>query len=421
MNRGRSIKKPDDEMLSGPPAAGKERPIYPARPQFYALRFGRLVQKSCLANQIGPAATLLLITVALTEDASHYRRGVTFWDGQIMPIIGLSSWRSLDRARKAAVNAGWLHYEPGGKSKAAVYWTIIPGSAEGIDDAPTDEGGHTDLHLRSAGESAGEKSNGTELHLRSAGDEANGAQAITQTKSSPFKPVPNPVPLPKDILSVETEIISVWNACDGVRKNRGDGLTAKRRTALRARLADRSWDWRAACAKFPLRCTLADPNSWRPDLDWFLKSDSVTKILEGTYDWIKSSGTPPGSGAGPNLTEDILKDDARLMAHLESLSSLNLYGLTNSEADRLTFFALSDWALAEGAPPPKLFIGMLKQLDRTIPERYDQSGHHRMNAYLSKKRQAAGNQSNGSLGQAAIKMVVDNLRNVTAVPEDLGP
>jgi hypothetical protein len=123
----------------------------------------------------------MLIFVAHTEDASHYRRGVTFFDGQLMQIVGIASWRALDRARKVAVAGGWLHYEPGGKGRAGVYWTLVPARAAGLDDLATDEG-DGEMHLRSAGESAGER--------------ANCAQVNGQSESSPFNPVPDPDPIP---------------------------------------------------------------------------------------------------------------------------------------------------------------------------------------------------------------------------------
>lgn len=86
-----------------------------------------------------------------------------------------------------------------------------------------------------------------------------------------------------------TEFISAWNNSRGSRPARS--LNAKRLRALNARLIEPEWDWRSALAKFPLQCTADDPHGWQPDLDWFLRPDSVNKILEGKYDWKKGGNS----------------------------------------------------------------------------------------------------------------------------------
>jgi hypothetical protein len=170
------------------------RPQYPKRSQFHANKFTRLLLKTCAAQEIGPAGAWMLTVIAHTEDASHYRRGVRFYDAQIQAIIGLSSWRALNRARQAAIAAGWLHYEPGGKARAGVYWTLIPESAKGLDDLASDEGLEPQMHLQNAGGSGGENQNGEEMHLRCAGESSVDAQVKGQSKSSPDVPNPNPIP-----------------------------------------------------------------------------------------------------------------------------------------------------------------------------------------------------------------------------------
>ncbi|MBN2024969.1 MAG: hypothetical protein JW809_19485 [Pirellulales bacterium] len=79
-----------------------------------------------------------------------------------------------------------------------------------------------------------------------------------------------------------------------MRKSQGDRLTEARRRAFRARLKSRQWreDYPKALAKFPLPCTVGD-DSWKPDLDWFLRPDSVTRILEGKYDFTKAASRSP--------------------------------------------------------------------------------------------------------------------------------
>lgn len=74
-------------------------------------------------------------------------------------------------------------------------------------------------------------------------------------------------------------------------------MAPKRRVSFNARLKDPGWDWRAALAKFPLKLVESNPGGWKPDMDWFLRPDSVGRILEGKYDWAKATGTA-GSAAG---------------------------------------------------------------------------------------------------------------------------
>lgn len=96
--------------------------------------------KVCAAQEIGPAAVLLVGVILHTEDAKWYRSGVTYYNDQLMSVLGFDSWGQLDRARAKAIKAGWLHYERGSKSRAGVYWGLIPECYENMDDLPIDEG-----------------------------------------------------------------------------------------------------------------------------------------------------------------------------------------------------------------------------------------------------------------------------------------
>lgn len=81
------------------------------------------------------------------------------------------------------------------------------------------------------------------------------------------------------------DVLAAWNQTAGVKRARE--LNSKRRATARTRLADATWEWRAALGKFPLPLCASDPNGWQPDFDWFLRPGSVTAILEGKYDWTK--------------------------------------------------------------------------------------------------------------------------------------
>jgi hypothetical protein len=100
---------------------------------------------------------------------------------------------------------------------------------------------------------------------------------------------PNPVPgtEPEPDPSID-DFVSAWNGTTGVIRCRD--VSPSRRKAIKTRLRFPAWDWKAALGKFPLKVTTGDPNAWKPDIDWFLKPDSVTKILEGKYDWEKRNG-----------------------------------------------------------------------------------------------------------------------------------
>jgi hypothetical protein len=87
-------------------------------------------------------------------------------------------------------------------------------------------------------------------------------------------------------------LLQTWNQTPGVRK--ALKLTGKRAKAAQARLADPDWRWREALAKFPLRC-FDTADGWTPDIDFFLRPDTVLKILEGKYDWSKD-----GNGKAPS-------------------------------------------------------------------------------------------------------------------------
>lgn len=112
---------------------------YPKRDGFFAGKFCRLMTKVCLANQIGSDGCYLLMTVAMTEDAKSYRGAVTFFNEQLLPLIGCRSVDALSRIRARCIDAGWLHYEPGGKGIPGSYWVVVPTQFRGVDNAPVDE------------------------------------------------------------------------------------------------------------------------------------------------------------------------------------------------------------------------------------------------------------------------------------------
>ena len=90
---------------------------YPKRSSHFAHKFCRTLTKSAAAQELGPEACWLLSVIVHQEDAIRYSRPVTFWNDQLLPLCGFGSRKRLESARRKAIEGGWIHYKPGGKSK----------------------------------------------------------------------------------------------------------------------------------------------------------------------------------------------------------------------------------------------------------------------------------------------------------------
>ena len=112
---------------------------YPDRPPFFAHRFVRLITKAAVAQELGPEVCWLLSIVVHTEDCKRYAGPVTFYNEQLLPLVGIGGRARLVRARQAAQEAGWLHYEPGARNRPGKYWVTIPAAYEGLPDYPVDQ------------------------------------------------------------------------------------------------------------------------------------------------------------------------------------------------------------------------------------------------------------------------------------------
>lgn len=114
---------------------------YPTgREPFFAHKLVRRMGRVCAAQDMGADACWLVTQIAHLEDTKRYTEPVKFWNEQLTDIVGFHSWGALDRARKRAIEAGWLHYEPGGKGKVGKYWTMIPDRYSSIPDGAYDAG-----------------------------------------------------------------------------------------------------------------------------------------------------------------------------------------------------------------------------------------------------------------------------------------
>lgn len=109
---------------------------YPERTQFFAHRFVRLLHKAAVAAEIGRDAFSLLVVIAHTEDAMRYRGAAKFWNSQLIETLGFSKWDQFDKARRKAVESGWLRYSGDGKRTAGEYFVVIPEGYDQITDSP---------------------------------------------------------------------------------------------------------------------------------------------------------------------------------------------------------------------------------------------------------------------------------------------
>lgn len=103
------------------------------------------------------------------------------------------------------------------------------------------------------------------------------------------------------------EVVLAWNEIPGVVHVRD--MTPGRKKSLRARMADPTWTahWaeglqRVAASKF---CRGQGEGGWRANFDWFVRPDTLTKILEGVYDDRRTSnpGNRSGHGGGANMLQ----------------------------------------------------------------------------------------------------------------------
>jgi biotin operon repressor len=97
----------------------------------------------------------------------------------------------------------------------------------------------------------------------------------------------------RDSLSLE-KLVSCWNQIEGVEGCRK--ITANRRRAFRARTREAGWldDVPEALQRIGASsfCRGRNDRGWRAGIDWFLRPDTLTKILEGKYTDRNGNGQP---------------------------------------------------------------------------------------------------------------------------------
>ena len=177
--------------------------------RWFALKFCKLLSKTAAANEIGSDAAVLLMVVALKEDSKEYTDAPNYWNQQLMPLCGIGSPKRLVKARKAAVEAGWLHYEQGGKSKVGRYWVLVP---ERFQELWGKRSG-SDLSFRNGSQSG------------TTNQETDICRSDTEIKTAPKRkskrrtsiPVPNPEPKGKRF-SYPKDFKAFWKAYPAGRK-----------------------------------------------------------------------------------------------------------------------------------------------------------------------------------------------------------
>ncbi len=156
------------------------------RPAYFANRVLRLAIKTALAQHCGTEGLALLSVIAMTEDARRYRGPVTFWNEQLLPLVGFAKWERLDRARQSLIDAGWLAYEPGGRHRPGRYRVTIPADLDAVADVAVDEGLSLDPPLDPP------------LVIpqwESSGGSTGGTTGVS--RGGTFLPIPSPTPIPK--------------------------------------------------------------------------------------------------------------------------------------------------------------------------------------------------------------------------------
>jgi hypothetical protein len=90
------------------PAAVPGSLAYPANRLGWIHKFCGLLSRAEVAREIGRDAMLLILAIAVQEDALKYGSAPIFFDSELQRLTGIRSLKHLDRIRQRAVDAGWL-------------------------------------------------------------------------------------------------------------------------------------------------------------------------------------------------------------------------------------------------------------------------------------------------------------------------
>ena len=98
---------------------------YPQRPAFFALRYQKMLLKTCAAQDVGFDGLALLMLVVIVEDNRRYASPPGFFNSQLESHLGMT-YKQLRLTRQKCIDRGWLHYEAGGRRRQGLYWVVVP-------------------------------------------------------------------------------------------------------------------------------------------------------------------------------------------------------------------------------------------------------------------------------------------------------
>ena len=104
--------------------------------QIIALRVIREMRYRGVIQQLGRDVYTLVVFVADQLDEMRYRGMVPLFNGQLQSCLGFGDWRTLEKVRAKAIEAGWLKYEYRGNRKSGLYSVQIP--SDSMDDCMLD-------------------------------------------------------------------------------------------------------------------------------------------------------------------------------------------------------------------------------------------------------------------------------------------
>lgn len=213
--------------------------------------------------------------------------------------MGFKSPKQLNDARSRAEQAGWLVYIRTGNREVGRYWVTIPEHFEGLSDGVIEEN-------RSANHSEFGTNSGMnrERIAERIGDGSRNEFETESGKPSNPIPFPDPNPIPKAQTHTEASppVADATPAIVGKRESAplsflmqefcaafGGQLRGsdKRQKTANQRWRDPWWreNWQAALDRGSQSAFLrGEFGGWKISFDWFLRPDSVSKILEGNYD-----------------------------------------------------------------------------------------------------------------------------------------
>lgn len=114
------------------------------------------------------------------------------------------------------------------------------------------------------------------------------------------------------------DVVMQWNSVPGIRTAKG--LGASRKKHLGARLKEKYFaeNWRDGISRIAKSdfCLGKGSSGWVADIDWFLKPDTLLKVLEGQYD-NRQRGSPAtaqkslyGPSPGANIVKELPREQS---------------------------------------------------------------------------------------------------------------